>query len=65
MQNSEFVRGYQVLGKQEVVEEILVVADLFLLPLKESFGLAALEAMACSAQVSSNAGGLPSQCSRE
>lgn len=49
------------LGKQEAVEEILAVADLFLLPSEsESFGLAALEAMACEVPVvSSNAGGLP------
>lgn len=49
------------LGKQEAVEELLAVADLFLLPSqKESFGLAALEAMACEVPViSSNAGGIP------
>lgn len=49
------------LGKQEAVEEILSVADLFLMPSEsESFGLAALEAMACQVPViSSNAGGLP------
>ncbi|MDX1685208.1 MAG: N-acetyl-alpha-D-glucosaminyl L-malate synthase BshA [Saprospiraceae bacterium] len=49
------------LGKQEAVEEILAVADLFLLPsAHESFGLAALEAMACEVPViSSNTGGLP------
>lgn len=49
------------LGKQEAVEEILAVADLFLLPSEhESFGLAALEAMACEVPVvSSNTGGLP------
>lgn len=49
------------LGKLEVVEEVLSVADLFLMPSeKESFGLAALEAMACEVPVvSSNAGGLP------
>ncbi len=49
------------LGKQEQMEEILVVSDLFLLPSDyESFGLAALEAMAASMPViSSNAGGLP------
>src|SRR6185295_8776361 len=36
------------LGKQEAVEEILSVCDLFLLTSEnESFGLAALEAMAC------------------
>ncbi len=49
------------LGKQEAVEELLAISDLFLLPSEnESFGLAALEAMACEVPViSSNAGGLP------
>ena len=49
------------LGKQDAIEEILAVADLFLIPSSnESFGLAALEAMACQVPViSSNAGGLP------
>ncbi|CAN5203946.1 N-acetyl-alpha-D-glucosaminyl L-malate synthase BshA [soil metagenome] len=48
-------------GKQEQIEEILLVSDLFLLPSEyESFGLAALEAMAARVPViSSNAGGLP------
>lgn len=49
------------LGKQDAVEEILSVSDLFLMPSQsESFGLAALEAMACKVPViSSNTGGLP------
>lgn len=49
------------LGKLEAVEEVLSVADLFLMPSeKESFGLAALEAMACEVPViSSTVGGLP------
>jgi len=49
------------LGKQDAVEEILSVGDLFILPSEtESFGLAALEAMACEVPViSSNSGGLP------
>jgi N-acetyl-alpha-D-glucosaminyl L-malate synthase BshA len=49
------------LGKLEAVEEVLSVADLFVMPSeKESFGLAALEAMACEVPViSSNTGGLP------
>jgi N-acetyl-alpha-D-glucosaminyl L-malate synthase BshA len=48
------------LGKQEAVEDLLAVSDLFLLPSEnESFGLAALEAMACEVPViSSNAGGI-------
>ena len=49
------------LGKKDAVEEILSVSDLFLMPSEsESFGLAALEAMACKVPVvSSNTGGLP------
>lgn len=49
------------LGKLDAVEEILSVSDLFILPSEtESFGLAALEAMACKLPViSSNAGGIP------
>jgi len=49
------------LGKQDAIEEILSVSDLFLMPSEsESFGLAALEAMACKVPViTSNAGGLP------
>lgn len=49
------------LGKIEAVEEVLSIADLFLLPSeKESFGLAALEAMACQVPViSSDVEGIP------
>lgn len=49
------------LGKQDAVEELLAISDLFLIPSEnESFGLAALEAMACEVPViSSNIGGLP------
>ena len=49
------------LGKQDAVEEVLSVSDLFLMPSgSESFGLAALEAMACRVPViSSNVGGIP------
>ena len=49
------------LGKQNAVEELLAVSDLFIMPSEnESFGLAALEAMACELPViSSNSGGLP------
>jgi N-acetyl-alpha-D-glucosaminyl L-malate synthase BshA len=50
-----------VLGAQELVIPLLSAADLFLLPsAQESFGLAALEAMACEVPVvASNVGGLP------
>jgi N-acetyl-alpha-D-glucosaminyl L-malate synthase BshA len=49
------------LGKQDAIEEILSVSDLFIMPSEsESFGLAALVAMACKVPViSTNAGGLP------
>lgn len=49
------------LGKQDAIEELLAIADLFLIPSeKESFGLAALEAMACEVPViSTDVGGLP------
>ncbi|HMR42471.1 MAG TPA: N-acetyl-alpha-D-glucosaminyl L-malate synthase BshA [Saprospiraceae bacterium] len=49
------------LGKQDAIEELLAIADLFLMPSEsESFGLAALEAMACEVPViSSDTGGLP------
>jgi N-acetyl-alpha-D-glucosaminyl L-malate synthase BshA len=49
------------LGAQEDVIPLLSAADVFLLPsAQESFGLAALEAMACEVPVvASNVGGLP------
>ena len=49
------------LGKLDATEELLSVGDLFMMPSeKESFGLAALEAMACEVPLlSSNTGGLP------
>ncbi len=48
-------------GNSSEIDKILCFSDLFLLPSeKESFGLAALEAMVCGAPViSSNTGGLP------
>ncbi len=49
------------LGEQEGVEEVLAASDVFLLPSEhESFGLSALEAMACGVPVvGTRAGGLP------
>lgn len=48
-------------GQQEFVENLLCLADLFLLPSDtESFGLAALEALSCGVPViGTNLGGLP------
>jgi N-acetyl-alpha-D-glucosaminyl L-malate synthase BshA len=49
------------LGKQEAVVELLSIADVMIMPSEsESFGLAALEAMACGVPVvCTNIGGLP------
>ena len=51
----------QFMGNSQEVHKILCLSDLFLLPSEiESFGLAALEAMACRVPViSTNIGGLP------
>jgi N-acetyl-alpha-D-glucosaminyl L-malate synthase BshA len=51
----------QFLGKQDNIEELIGSADLLLLPSEnESFGLVALEAMACEVPVvASRVGGLP------
>ena len=53
--------GITFIGSLPLIEEVLVGADLFLLPSEnESFGLAALEAMSCEVPViTTNAGGLP------
>lgn len=49
------------LGKQDDVAQVISIADLMLLPSeKESFGLVALEAMACGVPtIGSQAGGIP------
>jgi N-acetyl-alpha-D-glucosaminyl L-malate synthase BshA len=54
-------KDVRFLGKVESVGDVLRGADLFLLPsATESFGLAALEAMACAVQVIASAsGGIP------
>lgn len=59
--NSNACDAIKFLGKQEQMEDILPIADLFLLTSDyESFGLAALEAMAAEVPVvATNAGGLP------
>ena len=51
----------EALGEQDAVTPLLSIADLFLLPsAQESFGLSALEAMACGVPVvASRVGGLP------
>lgn len=61
VRESSICDNVRFLGKLEAMEEILSVGDLFILPSdSESFGLAALEAMACQVPViSSNTGGIP------
>ena len=56
----KLIDAVRFVGKQEQMEDILAIADLFLLPSEyESFGLAALEAMAAGVPiVTTNAGGL-------
>ncbi|NUO02157.1 MAG: N-acetyl-alpha-D-glucosaminyl L-malate synthase BshA [Saprospiraceae bacterium] len=57
----ELSHEVRFLGKQDAIEELLAVSDLFIMASEsESFGLAALEAMACEVPViSTNVGGLP------
>jgi N-acetyl-alpha-D-glucosaminyl L-malate synthase BshA len=59
--NEKFCNDVEFFGKTSEPETLLSVSDLFLLPSEtESFGLAALEAMASGVPViSSNSGGLP------
>ena len=54
-------RRIHFLGKQERVNELLALADLLLMPSElESFGLAALEAMACKVpSIATRVGGVP------
>jgi N-acetyl-alpha-D-glucosaminyl L-malate synthase BshA len=61
VRKNKLVRDVHFLGKQDRVYQYLSQADLFLLPSDmESFGLAALEAMACEVPVvASNVGGIP------
>jgi len=61
VRKKKLARDVHFLGKQDRVYQFLSEADLFLLPSdNESFGLAALEAMACEVPVvATNVGGLP------
>jgi glycosyltransferase involved in cell wall biosynthesis len=60
-ENPELIDKVRILGKVNDLYKILQASDVFLLPSEqESFGLAALEAMAAGTPViSSNAGGIP------
>ncbi len=61
VRKKKLTKDVHFLGKQDHVQDKLGLADLFLLPSdEESFGLAALEAMACEVPVvATNVGGLP------
>ena len=60
-ENPDLIGKIRLLGKVNDLYKILQLSDVFLLPSEqESFGLAALEAMAANTPViSSNAGGIP------
>ncbi len=59
--NSGVEQKVHFMGKQDNIEELIAISDLLLLPSEnESFGLVALEAMACEVPVvASRVGGLP------
>jgi N-acetyl-alpha-D-glucosaminyl L-malate synthase BshA len=61
VQELDLAAHVEMIGEEPEVNTLLAVSDLFLLPsLLESFGLAALEAMACGVPVvASRVGGLP------